>query len=417
MAHKLIYLPTMKKNKLVLLLMVVCKALISQNIQTIQLRPLQEPKNFTPIVKLGKILELSFDDLDADNKEYSYKIEHMTHDWERSNLTSNQYINGFDENTIIEVTNSFNTLQPYTHYSVQLPNDNTIITKSGNYLISVLDEDYEVVFSRRCVFYEDRTNVGVAVFRSRNTSNNNTEQTVQFSVHHPNLFINTPNQEINAVLLQNMDWNTAIRNIPPVFVQSQKLLYNHTQLTNFSGNNEFLNFDTKYARNTSLNIARVERNDIFYTHLFTDESRANRLYTYAPDINGHFVINTLEGEDSRTEADYTLVHFSLYIEEPYANKEVYVYGAFNNFALDEGNKMVYNRETRNYEATILLKQGFYNYNYALKNLNTDRVSLSQINGSFFETENEYTAIIYYRPFGGVYDRVIGVGNGYFNQNR
>ena len=112
----------------------------SQDIKSIQLRALGD-NVYTAIVPLGTVLELSFDDLEADGKDYQYKIEHMTHDWKKSRLLSSQFIDGFDENTIINVTNSFNTLQSYTHYEVRIPNANTVITKSGNYLLSVLDED------------------------------------------------------------------------------------------------------------------------------------------------------------------------------------------------------------------------------------------------------------------------------------
>ncbi len=388
----------------------------SQNIKTIQLRPKNNTKQFAPIVRLGEVLELSFDDLDADNKEYQYKIEHMTHDWKPSSITPNQYINGFDENEIINVNNSFNTLQAYTHYSVNIPNQNTVITKSGNYLISVLNDDYEVVFSRRCVFYEDITSVGVAVFRSRNTKSNKKKQTVQFSVNHPNLSINNTAQEINVSVIQNHNWNTSINNIQPVFIKPQQLIYNHTFKTNFWGGNEFLNFDSKHIRNTSLNIARTERKDIYNTYLYINEPRADKIYTYNPDINGQFVIRTVEANDSNTEADYSLVHFSLDAFKPYKSKDVYVYGAYNNYQLNEENKMKYDVIDRTYKASILFKQGFYNYSYTTLNKNNS-VNLDEIDGSFFQTENEYTVIIYYKPFGEIYDRVIGVGNGYFNQNR
>lgn len=406
---------TMTK-KLVFLLFTFIEIINAQNIKTIQLRPKNNPNQYAAIVRLGEVLELSFDDLDADNKEYQYKVEHMTHDWKPSNLTTNQYVNGFDENEIINISNSFNTLQAYTHYSVNIPNQNTIITKSGNYLISVLNDDYEVVFSRRCVFYEDITSVGVAVFRSRDTKFINQKQTVQFTVNHPTLTINNPTQEINIALFQNYNWNTKINNIQPAFIKPQQLVYNHTFKTNFFGGNEFLNFDSKHIRNTSLNIAKTERKDIYNSYLYTDEPRAEKIYTYNPDINGQFIVRTIEANDSNSEADYSLVHFSLDAFEPYENKEVYVYGAFNNYKLSDENKMKYNSTDKVYQAAILFKQGFYNYNYATLN-EYNNINLNEISGSFYQTENEYTVIVYYKPFGEIYDRVIGVGNGYLNQNR
>ncbi|WP_417784789.1 DUF5103 domain-containing protein [Tenacibaculum sp.] len=410
----------MIKKELSLIAFLLVVSTFAQNIKTIQLRPKNNPNFYAPIVRLGNVLKLSFDDLDADSKHYQYKIEHMTHDWKPSSMTSNQYIEGFEQNEIINFTNSFNTLQPYTHYSVEIPNQNTIITKSGNYLISVIDENYEVVFTRRCVFYEDITTVGVAAFRSRNAATTNQQQTVQFSVNHPGLQINTPSQEINVALFQNHNWNTAITNLQPIFIKPQQLLYNHTIKTNFWGGNEFLNFDTKFIRNSSLNVARVERKNLYHSYLYTDEPRTDKIYTYNPDINGQFVVRTTERDvvDDRdnTEADYSLVHFSLEAFEPYENKDVYVYGAFNNYELSEENKMVYDSSQRIYKATLPFKQGFYNYSYVTLDSNKN-INLHEIDGSFFQTENEYTVIVYYKPFGEIYDRVIGVGYGFFNQNR
>ena len=163
------------KLKLSYFFLFIATSLHAQQIKSIQLRPLQE-KVFTSIVPLGTVLELSFDDLDADSKSYQYKIEHMTSDWKKSRMLTSQYIDGFDQNTILEVTNSFNTLQSYTHYRVQIPNTNSIITKSGNYLLSVLNDYDELVFSRRFVLYERRAIIGVSVERSRNTKTSNTQQ-------------------------------------------------------------------------------------------------------------------------------------------------------------------------------------------------------------------------------------------------
>lgn len=405
----------MSKNSVLYFFLIFGSFLQAQNIKTIQLRPLQE-NNFSAIVPLGTVLELSFDDLDADSKEYQYKIEHMTHDWQKSRLLSSQYIDGFDQNYINNVTNSFNTFQSYTHYEVKIPNVNSVITKSGNYLLSVIDAYDEVVFTRRFVLYEDLATIGVSVARSRNTKTVNTQQTIQFSVNHPNIQINNPGLEINVAIIKNNNWNETITNLQPTFFKPNQLLYTYTNKTNFWGDNEYLNFDSKIIRNKSLNIVKITKDDVFNHYLYPYVYNEFLEYTYNPDINGQFVIRTLEGNDNDTEADYALMHFTLQVDEMFKEKEVYVYGAFNDFSISDTNRMYFNPNTNTYNASILLKQGFYNYTYAT--VGTDGlVNTHEINGSFFETENQYTVITYYKPFGSLYDRVIGVGTGFFNQNR
>ncbi|MGB0881156.1 MAG: DUF5103 domain-containing protein [Polaribacter sp.] len=386
-----------------------------QTIKTIQLRP-TNGNSYTSIVPLGTVLELSFDDLDADSKEYQYKIEHRTHDWKSSRLLSSQYIDGFEQNTIINVTNSFNTLQNYTHYEVKIPNINTVITKSGNYLLSVLDEYDEVVFTRRFVLYESAATIGVSVARSRNTKTLNEQQTVQFSVNHPNFIINNPSQEIKVTILKNNNWNDRITDLQPTFFKPNQLLYTYTNKTNFWGGNEYLNFDNKIIRNKSLHIKQIIKKDVYHHYLYPFKVDENRGYSYNPDINGQFVVRTLEANDVRTEADYAMMHFSLLFDEPLENKEVYVYGAFNDFELTEENQMLFDKNENRYKANFLLKQGFYNYTFVTVN-EEGEINLSELNGTFYQTENEYTVIVYYKPFGEFYQRVIGVGTGFFDQNR
>jgi hypothetical protein len=402
-------------QKLVLCLLFISTSFFSQNIKSIQLRPLQE-NNFSAIVPLGTPLEISFDDLDADSKDYQYKIEHMTHDWKSSRLSSSQFIDGFDQNTIINVSNSFNTLQNYTHYSVRIPNINTVITKSGNYLLSILDTDDDVIFTRRFVLYEPSTTVGVTVERSRNSKTLNTQQTIEFFINHPKIKINNPAQEVHVVILKNNNWEEKITNLQPTFFRPNQLSYTYTNKTNFWGGNEYLNFDNKFIRNNSLNVVKIIKKDIFHHYLYPFEFNPFRKYSYNPDINGQFVIRTLEAKDSKTEADYAMIHFTLSVEEAFSEREVYVYGAFNDFKITDENKMYFDQEERAYKANILLKQGFYNYTFATKETNGN-INTNDVNGSFYETENEYTVIVYYKPFGSFFERVVGIGTGFFDQNR
>lgn len=405
----------MLKKFILPFLLLFCLKSFSQNIKSIQLNPLQE-NNFSSIVPLGTVLELSFDDLDADSKDYRYKIEHMTHDWQKSRLLSSQFIDGFDENAILDVASSFNTFQNYTHYSVKIPNTNTIITKSGNYLITILDDDYKVLFSRKFVLYENATTVAVEVSRSRNSKTINSQQTVEFSINHPGLRINNPSQEINVVLLKNDNWNEKITNLQPTFFKQNQLKYTYSNKTNFWGGNEYLNFDSKFIRSKSLNVVKIEKKDVFHHYLYPTSYNEYLKYKYNPDINGQFVIRTLEANVPETEADYAMMHFTLFADEPFADKEVYVYGAFNNFEISEENKLFYNFEDKSYQGQILLKQGFYNYTFATVDKNKT-VNTNEIMGSFFETENQYTVLVYYKAFGDIYDRVVGLGSGFYNQNR
>jgi len=385
------------------------------NIKSIQLQPLNET-TFNHIIPLGNTLELNFDDLDGDQKEYYYKIELMTHDWKKSSLISNQYINGFQSNIIFKVENSFNTFQNYTHYSVQFPNQNTRITKSGNYLLSILDDVGELVFTRQFTLYENIATVGVSASRSRNTKNMGEEQTVQFLVNYSQLQINNPSQEIHVAILQNENWKTAITKIQPQFYKPNQLVYKYPKKTNFWGGNEYLFFDNKNIRNASVNIARSERKEIYHNYLYPYVNRGLKSYSYNPDINGQFIVRNIEATNPKTEADYAMMYFSLKVGQEIADKEVYVYGAFNNFSLTEGNKMIFDPSTNYYNANFLLKQGFYNYTFVTKSWDTI-ISESEIRGNFSETENMYTVIVYHKAFGALFDRVIGVGTIQFEGER
>ncbi len=369
----------------------------------------ESSNSFAPFFQLGEKFSLSFDDVEADEKDYYYKIEHCDYLWDISQLSANEFLNGFQEDRIRDYENSFNTLQFYTHYSVAFPNEKTRIIQSGNYKISIRDSDGNLVFFRKFVVVNPKVDVGISVHRTRSIETISAQQTVQFFVNHPNLNINNPSEEIKIVLMQNNNWNTAITKLKPQYFKMSQLVYKYDVESRFLGGNEYLNFDTKIIRNTSLSIRNIYLADaIFYTHLFTDEERNTKPYTYFPDINGNFVVRNLEGENAALDADYSWVHFSLKLENHLINKDVYVYGNFNNWQFSSINKMKYNVQNGLYEVPILLKQGFYNYRYATVDTQ-QKVNDYEIDGSFYQTENEYTVLVYYRKMGARFDEVIGVG--------
>ena len=167
-------------------------------------------------------------------------------------------------------------------------------------------------------------------------------------------------------------------------------------------------FDTSDLRAPSSQISSIDLTDLYNHYLFSDGFRNDKAYTYFPDINGDFVIRTLQGDNASREAEYTNVYFSLPYTEFIALDDVYIFGKFNNYALTDENKMVYNEKTGMLEATLKMKQGFYNYKYALKS--GEKTKLNEVDGNFHFTENNYLVLVYYRNFGDMYDSIIGIGS-------
>ncbi|MBT8209969.1 MAG: DUF5103 domain-containing protein [Eudoraea sp.] len=361
-----------------------------------------------PIVKLGESLYLEFDDVLANEQDYYYKIVHCDYDWTPSALLKSQYLIGFDNQRIIDYGNSYTTLQPYSNYRLRIPNENVRLRVSGNYLLEIYNQRGDLQFSRRFVVYQDLVQVGAYIKRARDYQFLNQKQAVHFTINSSGFPLVNPLKEVKVAILQNYHWPTALYNISPQFILGNELVYRYDKETSFFGGNEFLNFDTKDLRAPTAAISKIEFEDVYQHYLFTNRYRNQETYTYFPDINGDFVIRTLQGTDVAREAEYTDVHFSLPYTEILELDEVYVFGKFNNYALEEINKMRYNEDNGNMEAVIRLKQGFYNYKYVTRS-DEGVVALNLVGGNYHFTENTYTVLVYYRNFGDLYDSIIGVG--------
>ena len=363
-----------------------------------------------PIIKLGETITLEFDDMSATEQDYYYKIIHCDYDWTPSTLLKSEYLDGADNQRIIDYQNSYNTLQPYSYYRLRIPNIAVRPRVSGNYMLEVYNAYNELQFSRRFVIFKDLVSVGVALKRSRNFDVFNSEQLVEITINTANFNVVNPKKEIKIAVLQNYYWDTAITNVPPQYTRGTLLEYRYADKIVFNGGNEFQNFDTSDLRRPSNRINKIEYKDIYHHILFPDTYRSEDKYTYYPDINGDFELRTLQGSDLNRESEYSNVHFSL----PYADilnlDEVYVFGKFNNYALEELNRMTYNEESGNMETVIKLKQGFYNYKYVIKR-DSGWVEYNTVCGDFHFAENQYLVLVYYRDFGEVFDSIIGIGAG------
>ncbi len=382
------------------------------NIRTIQFHRLGAEFGM-PILELGtrQKLVLSFDDLDAGLKTYSYTIIHCTSDWQPSGLAVSQYLSGFNDARINDYRYSFNTIVPYTHYSIEFPGTDMQPTISGNYLMKVYDnyDPDDVVITYRFMVAEPKVSITGSVRRATVIEWRNSRQEIDFNINHENLAIDNPMGDIKIVLMQNNRWDNSITGLKPLFVRNEELVYNYEDLNVFDAGNEFRNFDTRSTRYFTEHVERIDNSkDSTVVQLKTDQSRSAKRYFSQPDINGEFAIRKQEGRDASVEADYVKVNFTLQYPEPVTNGNIHVFGKFTEWNISNDTKMVYDYDNNSYKCGLTLKQGYYNYVYVLVADGTSTADQTTIEGSHYETENNYTVLVYHRAMGSGYDKLIGV---------
>ncbi|MDX1277672.1 DUF5103 domain-containing protein [Oceanihabitans sediminis] len=367
------------------------------------------PESQLPVLRLGEYLELEFDALNGYEDDYYYVIEHYNYDWTPSILSKIEYMEGFDKQRIRTYENSFNTLQIYSNYKLRIPNQQTRKLKvSGNYMLKIYDDYDELIFSRKFMVYEELANVGVSIKRPRDIKYIQEKQAVNISISSNRLTFNNPKQTVKTVIIQNNNLKTAISGIKPMYTLGNELIYKYDTETSFWAGNEFLWFENKDVRASNTGIQFIDLKELYHNYLYTNIERHNRPYTYNPDINGNYLVTVLDGEDPSIEADYVWMFFSLKIDELPAGKELHVYGNFNNYTTNESTLMTYSSEHGVYKNQLLLKQGFYNYKYVVVGADGS-LDEGAISGNFWQTENNYKVLVYYRDLGARYDRIIGLG--------
>lgn len=365
-----------------------------------------------PIIELNTDdrLLLSFDDFSDDIKEYFYTVIHCDADWKPSEILPSEYISGFTEVKIMDYKFSVNTVQKYIHYQSSFPNENFKITKSGNYILMIYENPKpdSIVLTRRFMVYEPRISIDIKVKRPTNVDYHDTKQEVDFEINYQGLTITDPFSEIKVVVMQNNRNDNAIQNLKPSFIRPNHLIYDYQEENTFWGGNEYRHFDIKSLRYQSEKIDSIVFGDNkYHVYLYKDKPRRFRPYSTEIDINGKRLISVQEGNDAGTEADYVYVHFCLAYDYPLVDGNLYVFGALSDWTIKNECQMCYNYEKKQYELTLYLKQGYYNYEYLYYKDGDKCADNTFIDGSFYETENDYTVYVYYRRITDRYDKFIG----------
>jgi hypothetical protein len=386
--------------------------IFDDKIKTVQLY--KEGWNLSyPVIKLNSPdkLALHFDLLEDQSETYNYTFLHCDKDWNKSDIFTGNYLTGYTENTIEECVASFNTTVKYYHYKVSFPNEKVSLTLSGNYILVIYprDKPEEPAITQRFIITEDAVRTDVTVHRPQMAEDKNSSQQVDFTVNYTGMKINDPSRNVYATILQNGRWDNAKKNLKPEIFGNNELKYISLSNKNiFQGGNEYRNFDIKSIRHQTEFVKKIDYVIPCYNiYLYPSDNREFKPYFYWKDFNGKYFIAIQEGQKPETDADYAYVYFTLPSKQIISGGKIYVSGALNNWSFDKNNVMAYNSERGEYECTMLLKQGWYNYEYVfLKDSGTDGTA-SLFEGSHYETENDYLILIYYRNPLDRYDRVIG----------
>jgi hypothetical protein len=366
-----------------------------------------------PVIELNSQdrLVLSFDDLADKVSNFSYTLIHCNAYWNPSPISQNEYIDGFTEAQLTDYSYSFNTTVPYIHYHLVIPNENMNITCSGNYILLVFDEydRNQPVITRRFSVFERQVTIETNIHRPSLPEYHDSGQEVDISVHFSSMAIDHPEQEIILVIRQNGRWDNMLNNLKPLFYKNNLLVYDYNLENIFPGGNEFryfdiksLRFQTEYIRNISL------IKPYYHVELVPSTPRINKPYFFENELNGKYYIHIQEGRDSETDADYVYVYFTLPYDIPFTGGKVYLFGALTGWDCQKENEMIYNYESRAYELTLLLKQGFYSYEYAFLSDKQPVANPEIIEGSHYQTENDYLVYVYYREHTSRFDRLIGM---------
>jgi hypothetical protein len=360
-------------------------------------------------------LVLKFDDLESEIRNYYYTIIHCDAEWKESFIPQSDYLDGFPDNPVDDYAKSFNTTFDYYNYQIVLPNDLIRFKVSGNYVVVVYeDNDKEkVVLTQRFQVYEDAVNIQGTVRRATEDAFKGANQEVDFVINHPNVPILNPNEEVKVVLMQNYRWDNAITNLKPLYIRDKQLIYDYNRENVFPAGNEFRYFDIRTNKMNGENVVSTDfYRPYFHKTLATDEVRANKKFFSYTEMNGKYKVESQDSEvrDFDTECDYDFVHFSLPMESPLVGGSVNVFGGLTQWNANKGNEMTYNFNNSTYELTLLLKQGYYNFIYVYVPQGARVADHTNIEGSFWETENDYQIFVYYRDLASRYDRLVGYTN-------
>lgn len=361
-----------------------------------------------PVVTLGgEAINISFDDLTHEYHRYTYRIEHCDAMWNQSTgLFVSDYIAGFNGDlTIEDYDESLNTNCLYTHYRLRIPNENCRITMSGNYKLTVFDENDSgrPILTACFMVVEPQMKVTASYTSNTDIDVNKNHQQVRVGVDFGDVRVTAPMRQIKMVVLQNGRWDSAVRDPKPDYIKADGLRWAHCSRLIFSAGNVYRKFEMLDMNHTTMGLEEMTWDGKeFHAFVFPDTPRPSYVHDEAPQ--GSFYIRNSDNMDNDFLSDYAWVHFRLVA--PRQEGDVYINGDWTYDSFLPSYKMSYVADKGTYEASVFLKQGYYSYQYLVLRGDGNAMPVAS-EGSYFQTANKYQVLVYYRGQADRADRLVG----------
>ena len=404
----------MKKVILLALLMVSLTTNAWHNVKMPTIKSLQVILNddfeALPILQLKgqDVLHISFDELSHNYQRFTYHIEPCNPDWTPTEgLFDTDWLEGLNDQPIDDYDNSINTTVLYTHYTFDFPNEHTNVRMSGNYRLHIVNDetqdDAAIVEFR---VFEPITNVGLGVTTNTDIDLNDSHQQVKMTVKLNGLRITRLDEELQTFVMQNGREDNMKVNVRPNYITPQSLQWEHNKYLIFDAGNEYHKFEVLDPRHISMGLAEALWDATTSTwHAVPYPCEERRSYIYDEDVNGAFLLRNSDNYDAEHTSEYVYVHYFLKPLREYTDAHIIVNGRWATEPLDQY-IMNYDEADHLYKLTVLQKLGHYNYQLLLMDFDGTTHTLPE-EGSFFETENRYQALVYYKATGERNWRLVG----------
>ncbi len=367
-----------------------------------------------PIIELGGTdpLILRFDDFSPDAENLSFTVVHCNADWQPSDLSPSQYINGMPTDFVPSPRQSFNTLKPYLEYELEFPNEMMQPSVAGNYILKVYRENDQddLILTRRFLVFENRVQIDAGIVPTRDIEQRDMDQQLDLTLRYPGISVPDPFTDLKVAVLQNMRWDDVRTGFKPKFIRDSELIYDQPKEGVFPGGNEWRGVDLKSTRYSTLRVNRyiTSPEGLEEAILLPDEKREFKVYLDLPDINGKYLVRNDLYQEDPLSADYINVDFTLPRSAELTGGDVHIYGAVSDFQCKKEFRCTWNAQKKAYTLRVLVKQGYFDYAYAFLPTGATAPDLALLEGSHFQTENDYLVLVYVRDYQLRCDRLLGL---------